>query len=98
MSDILLQSKISLQRWWPVIMRAGLYFLIAMIPEFLKEVRDFWKVGKWPPPQVNLLGVVSGSWGGLVAVRAFLDTFLQRHSDELVKKDHDTAPPFPKAQ
>ena len=33
----------SLRRWFPVWIRAGLYFLIAMIPEFLKEVREVWK-------------------------------------------------------
>jgi len=87
MSEILKKSGDQVRRWYPVVIRALLYFAIAAIPEFLKEVRDFWKQGHWPPPQINALGLFEGGWAGFVAIRAFLDTFLSKHSDALIADD-----------
>ncbi len=89
MSDLLQRSGISFRRWWPVIHRAGLYFCIAAIPDFLKEVSTLWRSGHWAPIQVNVLGAVSGTWSGLVAIRAFVDSFVQKHKEEL-KHDEET--------
>ncbi len=72
---------------WPVIFRAGLYFLIASLPTFLDNTKTYADSGT-RPALWKLIWIIGVSVvEGLVSVRAFYDGTVQRHKDELAAKE-----------
>lgn len=77
----------TMKRWWPVIFRGGLYFLIAGMAVLIDKTTGWLSVDKWPTPQAWLIGGLAGTLAGLTAVRAYFDGSSSRHSDKLEKQD-----------
>jgi len=74
-------------RYWPVIFRSGLFFVIGFLPGIIGEIGDVLKKGQWPSGPQTLFAFLAGTLSGATALRAYFDGSAVRHSDELKKSD-----------
>lgn len=68
-------------KYWPVLFRGWLYFMIAALPVMITAVQPFADSGVSPTFWQVTMGVLSATSAGLVALRAFYDGSAQRHQD-----------------
>ena len=64
-----------------VIIRAALYFAIALLTPISAEIAECATYGYWPPAVKIISAGLGGIVAGLVALRAYIDGSAERYSN-----------------
>src|SRR5262245_39562253 len=74
-----------MHRWGPVIWRSNLYFWATFLASLSDKITDILMKDTWPSSPRWFAGILAGTIGGLIALRAYHDGSAQRHGENLAK-------------
>lgn len=96
MKEIVLYVFRSVQKHWPVLFRATMYFWLAVIMLAADELKTYAdmtpeQLAAHPMTTYKLVWLILASIGaGLISLRAYYDGSAQRHADELLARGDTT--------